>query len=50
MFFIGGMAGSTSGGIKIIRTILVIKYIRAELRHMLHPNSLNNIKIGKNLS
>ena len=48
MFFIGGMAGSTTGGIKLIRTILVIKYIRGEIKHMLHPKSLNNIKIGNN--
>ena len=49
MFFIGGMAGSTTGGIKLIRTILVIKYIKAELTKMIHPQALNHVKIGKNI-
>jgi len=49
MFFIGGMAGSTTGGIKLIRTILVIKYIKTEIARMLHPRGLHHIKIGKNI-
>jgi len=46
MFFIGGMAGSTSGGIKLIRTILIIKYIKVEITRMLHPRGLHHVKIG----
>ena len=46
MFFIGGMAGSTTGGIKLIRTILVVKYIKAEVSRMLHPRGLHHVKIG----
>jgi trk system potassium uptake protein TrkH len=46
LFFIGGMAGSTSGGIKLIRTILVVKYIKAEITRMLHPRGLHHVKIG----
>ena len=46
MFFIGGMAGSTTGGIKLIRTILVVKYIKAEVSRMLHPRGLYHVKIG----
>ena len=49
MFFIGGMAGSTTGGIKIIRSILVVKYIKTELRRLVHPRGLYHVKIGKNL-
>ena len=49
MFFIGGMAGSTTGGIKLIRTILVVKYIKAEITRMLHPKGLHHVKIGKNI-
>ena len=49
MFFIGGMAGSTTGGIKLIRTILVIKYIKAEISRILHPRGLHHVKIGKNV-
>ena len=46
LFFIGGMSGSTSGGIKLIRTILVVKYIKAEITRMLHPRGLHHVKIG----
>ena len=49
MFFIGGMAGSTTGGIKLIRTILVVKYIKTEIARMLHPRGLHHVKIGKNV-
>ena len=49
MFFIGGMAGSTTGGIKLIRTILVVKYIRTEITRMLHPQAIHQVKIGKNV-
>mgnify|MGYP006186712289 CR=1 FL=1 len=49
MFFIGGMSGSTTGGIKIIRTLVVLKYIKTELRRLVHPRGLYHVKIGKNL-
>ena len=49
MSFIGGMAGSTTGGIKLIRTILVVKYIKSEISRMIHPRGLYNVKIGKNV-
>ena len=49
LFFIGGMAGSTTGGIKLIRTILVIKYIKAEITRILHPRGLHHVKIGNSV-
>ena len=49
MFFIGGMAGSTTGGIKLIRTIVVIKYIKSEINRIIHPRGLYHVKIGKNI-
>ena len=49
LFFIGGMAGSTTGGIKLIRTILVIKYIKAEVTRMLHPRGVHHVKIGQDV-
>ena len=49
MFFIGGMAGSTTGGIKLIRTILVVKYIKTEITRMLHPQGLHHVKIGNSV-
>jgi trk system potassium uptake protein TrkH len=47
LFFIGGSAGSTTGGMKIIRSILVIKYLAYEVRKLLHPKGIFNINIGK---
>jgi len=49
MFFIGGMAGSTTGGIKLIRTILVVKYIKTEISRIIHPRGLYHVKIGKSV-
>ena len=49
MSFIGGMAGSTTGGIKLIRTILVVKYIKTEIKRIIHPRGLYNVKIGENV-
>ena len=48
LFFIGGSAGSTTGGMKIIRSILVVKYLVYEVRKLLHPKGIFNINIGEN--
>ena len=48
LFFIGGSAGSTTGGMKIIRSIVVIKYLAYEVRKLLHPKGIFNINIGEN--
>ena len=44
LMFFGACAGSTAGGIKISRVILLFKTIKANLRHMLHPRSVESIK------
>ena len=44
MFF-GGCSGSTSGGIKSIRGIMIIKVVRNEFRQILHPNAVLPMKI-----
>jgi trk system potassium uptake protein TrkH len=48
--FIGGCAGSTSGGVKVIRVLLVFKYCYYEFKRMIHPNAVfpvryNNISV-----
>ena len=48
LLFIGGSAGSTTGGMKIIRSILVVKYLFYEVRKLLHPKGIFNITIGEN--
>ena len=47
LFFIGGTAGSTTGGIKIIRTLLILKYLSYELKKLIHPQGVYSIKIGE---
>ena len=41
----GGMAGSTSGGIKVIRIVIVLKAIRREIDKILHPKRIKKVKI-----
>lgn len=48
--FIGGCAGSTAGGLKISRVMILMKNIRRQLRHMLHPRSVGTLRMeGKPL-
>ena len=44
--FIGACAGSTSGGFKCIRGVMILKVIRNEFRRVLHPNAVLPIKIN----
>ena len=47
MMFVGGMGGSTTGGMKVIRVLLLVKYAVLETRRMLHSRALIPVKIGK---
>ena len=48
---IGASAGSTGGGIKVSRILLALKNARKEIRHLLHPRSINIVKFnGKRVS
>lgn len=46
LFFVGGMAGSTSGGIKTVRVLLLLKHAANELRRQLHPRAVFVTRIG----
>ena len=45
--FIGACAGSTGGGIKVIRTLILAKQSAGELIKLIHPNAVISIKLGK---
>ncbi|MFK7892602.1 MAG: TrkH family potassium uptake protein [Granulosicoccus sp.] len=45
--FAGGCAGSTGGGMKVIRVLLLYKQGQRELRRMLHPYANIVVKVGK---
>lgn len=48
--FVGACAGSTGGGIKVSRFVILLKTVRKELHQFLHPNSIKKIKMdGKAL-
>lgn len=44
--YIGGCAGSTGGGIKVIRVMLLFKQGYREVLRLIHPNALFSIKIN----
>lgn len=44
--FIGGSAGSTGGGMKVIRFLLLLKQGMRELKRLVHPNAHLVIKMG----
>ena len=39
----GGNAGSTAGGIKIIRHVIIFKTLSSELKRILHPNTIISV-------
>ncbi len=43
--FIGGNAGSTAGGVKVIRYVVLFKNLFAQLKQILHPNALIGVYI-----
>lgn len=45
MFF-GGMAGSTGGGIKTVRLIVMAKHAYQELFRIIHPHAVRAVKLG----
>ncbi len=43
---VGGCAGSTSGGLKDIRLVVLAKIIRNEFKHLIHPNAVLPIRVN----
>ena len=46
MMFLGGSAGSTSGGVKIVRHLTMAKNCFVELRRLLHPRAIIPVKLN----
>lgn len=50
VMYVGACAGSTSGGFKCIRGMMLLKVIRNNFRQILHPNAVLPVKInGQNV-
>ncbi|HNO79369.1 MAG TPA: TrkH family potassium uptake protein [Phycisphaerae bacterium] len=47
VMFVGGCAGSTGGGIKVIRVLIAFKVMVAELERVFRPNVVRPLKVGK---
>jgi trk system potassium uptake protein TrkH len=47
LMFVGGSSGSTSGGIKVIRCVVLFKQIGYRLRSLLHPHGVFSMQINK---
>ena len=46
LMFAGACAGSTGGGIKISRLVVLCKTVRKEIRQFIHPNSVTKVSVG----
>lgn len=46
MFFLGGCAGSTSGGVKVMRHMIMIKNGVTEFKRTLHPNAILPVRFN----
>ncbi len=54
LMIVGACAGSTGGGVKVSRLLILFKSARAEIRHMLHPHSvevmtMDGKRVGKDV-
>ncbi len=47
LMIIGACAGSTGGGLKVSRTVLLVKGADSEMRRMLHPKQVHKITVDK---
>lgn len=49
LMFVGGSVGSTAGGIKVGRIMLLIKNAKREIHYILHPRSVRSVKVDGNV-
>lgn len=51
LMFFGGMTGSTAGGVKMMRHLILLKNVRSEFKRLLHPNAIIPVRfMGKVVS
>ena len=50
LMFLGGMAGSTGGGMKHVRALIFMKFTKVQIKKLIHPMSVEAIKLdGKKI-
>lgn len=47
LMFVGGCAGSTAGGMKVARILLLFKHVRNQLFKLIHPKAVRLVKLGE---
>lgn len=47
LMFVGGSAGSTGGGIKVIRVVTLLKQGLTEMKVLTHPRAIFSLKLGR---
>lgn len=47
LMFLGGCAGSTAGGVKVIRLLIVFKHSTVELKKLIYPNLVHPVTLGR---
>ena len=47
LMFVGGSAGSTAGGFKLIRHMVIFRYIISEIKRIINPSVVQTIKIAQ---
>ncbi|WP_461209540.1 TrkH family potassium uptake protein [Desulfocurvus sp. DL9XJH121] len=47
LMFLGGCAGSTGGGMKCMRILLLLKMAYSELFRLIHPRAVTSVKLGR---
>jgi len=46
LMFIGGCAGSTGGGMKVARVLLLFKHVQVQVFRLIHPRAIRLVKLG----
>ncbi len=49
LMFFGGSAGSTSGGMKTVRIVLLAKHAYLEFKRLIHPNAIIPLRLSNNV-
>ncbi|MCB1049047.1 MAG: TrkH family potassium uptake protein [Acidobacteria bacterium] len=49
LMFVGGCAGSTGGGLKVVRVLLLLRYLKVLLNQQLHPSGVFVIKMDNQI-
>lgn len=47
LLFVGGMAGSTAGGVKVLRIVLLARLTATQFYRLLHPHAFNVVRLAE---